>query len=238
MKCNVLAALTLVLVLVACVPEAEPYVPLVDDKDDAATISDEIKQLEEQGKEQARQKLEAEKPKEEPKPEPKPVPTPEVKVEQQPASLKLALYPYFFMDGDKFKSNFITVVGDEAASSYDVAMSNLIARSPGSKPTGFRMLASEIADISRYNAIVAGNPCNNPVISRMYGNPFPCEDANLPADKGRIRLVASANGNLALVAEGKTDALVVAALNIIGTPEFAGVGGSEVCVQGTSLVAC
>jgi hypothetical protein len=236
MKCNVLATLTLVLVLAACVPEAEPYVPLADDKDDAATISDEIKQLEEQGKEQARQKLEAEKPIEEPKPEPEP--EPELKMEQQAASTKLALYPYFFMDGDKFKSNFITVVGDEAPSSYVVAMSNLIARSSGSKPTGFSMLASEIADISRYNAIVAGNPCNNPVIARMYGNPFPCEDAQLPADKGRIRLVASANGNLALVAEGKTDALVVAALNIIGTPAFAGVGGSEICVRGTSLVPC
>jgi hypothetical protein len=72
----------------------------------------------------------------------------------------------------------------------------------------------------------------------LYGNPFPCEDAQLPDGKGRIRLVSSANGNLALVAEGKTDALVVAALNIIGAPEFAGIGGSEICVQGTSLVAC
>jgi hypothetical protein len=150
----------------------------------------------------------------------------------------LALYPFYFMDGDKFKDNFVTVVGGEAPSSYVVAVSNLVARTPGAKPTGFSMLDTDISNIASFNAIVVGNACNNDVIRRMFGNPSPCDNAPLPEGKGLIRLYEAANGNLALVAAGKTDMQVLSAVNAISSEKLAGVSASEVCVQGQNLVPC
>ncbi len=231
------------LLIISCVPKPEPYV-LEDREHSSSNITQEIALLEEQAKEQVRaqfeaaeqkkqaQQQEAQKPAEEPKPQ--------VTVQQgaQTASIPLGVYPNYFMDGDAFKSNFITVVGEEAPSSYVVAVSNLMARSPGTKPTGFSMLASEINDLSKYNIVVAGTACNNEVVEKLLGTPIPCDTAPLPSGKGLIRLYESANGNVVLLAAGKTDALVIAAVNAIGTDQFISVTGNEICVQGTTLVAC
>jgi hypothetical protein len=100
------------------------------------------------------------------------------------------------------------------------------------------MLASEINDLSKYNIVVAGTPCNNEVVEKLLGTPIPCDTANLPSGKGLIRLYESANGNVVLLAAGKTDALVIAAVNAIGTDSFISVTGNEICVQGTTLVQC
>ncbi len=235
MKKTVYTAILLSIILTACVPEEAPYVPSADEEE--LPIEEQIKQIEEKAKEEARARMEAQKQEQQPEP-PKEEPKPELKIVQEPVTMALGLYPQYFLDGTNFKSNFITVVGDEAPASYVVAISNLIARTPGNKPVDLSRLSSEIADISKYSAIVAGNPCNNEVISRMHGNPFPCEEAKLPDGKGRIRLAASSNGNYALVAEGRTDALVVDAVNFIGTPAFAGISGTEACVQGTTLLPC
>ena len=207
------------LLLTACVPKPEPYV--LEEREPAPDISEEIRQIEDQAREQAREKLAAEE-----------------KQEQQKSGIALGLYPQYFMDGADFKSNFITVVGEEAPSIYVVAVANLVARTPGNKPTGFSMLAGEISDLSRHNAIIAGNACNNDVAAKLLGNPSPCDSAQLPAGKGLIRLYESANGNVAILATGRTDALVVNAVNAIGTDAFIGAAGSEICVQGTSLVQC
>lgn len=244
MEKRLIAILFALLVLASCVPKTEPYV-LPERQESSSNITQEIAQLEEQARQEVRDKLAAEqaaKEQQEQKQETQitapPAPKLEVQQEIQTSSIQLGLYPLYFMDGSAFKSNFVTIVGEEAPSSYVVAMGNLVARTPGTKPTGFSMLDSDISDITKYNAIIAGNACNNAAIARMFSNPAPCESLDLPTGKGLIRIYKSANGNIVLLAAGKTDSLVVAALNMIGTDQFKSVTGNEICVQGASLVQC
>lgn len=233
--------LVLVFALIACVPEPEDYV--LEKREPSKPIEQEIQEIEQAAKELAREKIEAQQAEEakaaadNPAPEEK---KDELTVSQGAAKsgTMLALYPFYFMDGDAFKSNFVTVVGGEAPSSYVVAVANLVARTPGQKPVGFSMLDADISDIASFNAIVVGNACNNDVIRKMFGNPTPCENAPLPEGKGLIRLYESANGNLALVAAGKTDIQVLSAINAISSEKLAGVSGSEICVQSQNLVPC
>jgi starvation-inducible outer membrane lipoprotein len=136
------------LLLTACVPKPEPYV-LDERHETAEDIAKEMAQIEAQAKEQAREKFAEDQQKvqeqqQEAQAAANITSQMVVQTEQQKAGMALGLYPNYFMDGDAFKSNFITVVGDEAPSSYVVAVSNLMARTPGNKPTGFSMLASEI----------------------------------------------------------------------------------------------
>ncbi|MEM4247013.1 MAG: hypothetical protein QXR48_02155 [Candidatus Woesearchaeota archaeon] len=235
------------LFLAACVPKPEPYV--LEERKPAPNIMQEIQQIEEQAREHVHEKLaeqeqekqeqqQREAQQEEQKPAEEPTTKITIQQEMDKSTKDLGLYPSFFMDGANFKTNFITVVGDEAPSSYVVAVSNLMARTPGSKPIGFSMLASEIKDLSRYNAIIVGNACNNEVVARLLNNPSPCESAPLPQNKGLIRLYESQNGNKAILVAGKTDSLVISAVNAIGTDDFKRVTGSEICVQGTTLVQC
>jgi len=244
MKKGYFVALSLLLILSACVPKTEDYTPL-EKRETAQEIIEEVQQAQEQAREQVREENEAEeqarqeqeqKEAEERTTAPPPqAPIEQVEVKQSKA---LGLYPLYFMEGDKFRMNFVTVIGDEAPSSYVVATSNLIARTPGNKPTGFSQLDSDIADVTRYNAIVVGNPCNNRVLAKLFGNPFPCDSAPIPDGKGMLRLVEAANGNVALLVVGKTDTHVLAAVNAISRPGFGSVSASEICVQGTSLVQC
>jgi len=243
MKKETLAMLVLVLFIISCVPKPEPYV-LPERGENRTDIAQEIAQLEEQAREQAREKIAAEealKEQQQKAAEVQPAKEPP-KMEIQSEALKdgtaLGLYPGYFMDGESFKSNFVTIVGEEAPSSYVVALGNLVARTPGVKPTGFSMLDSDISDITRHNAIIVGNACNNAAIARMFNNPSPCDSAPLPTGKGLVKIYQAANGNVALLAAGKTDAQVVAAINAIGTDQFISVNGNEICVQGTSLVPC
>ncbi len=234
-------AIFVLLFLAGCVPKPEPYV--LEERKPAPDIQQEIAQIEAQAKEQAREKLAAEEQKrqeaQQQQEEQKPAEPQVVAVqEQQKAGIPLGLYPTYFLDGTDFKANFITIVGEEAPSSYVVALANLIARTPGNKPIGFSRLAGEISDLSRHNAIIAGTPCNNELVARLLGSPVLCDTADLPPGKGLIRLYASQNGNVVLLAAGKTDALVLAAVNAIGTDQFISVTGNEICVQGTSLVQC
>jgi hypothetical protein len=244
MKRGCFAGLALLLLLSACIPETEDYTPL-EKRETAQEIIEDVKQAEEEAREQVREQNELEKQAREEQEKkdaearaaalPPPPGIEQVEVRQSKA---LGLYPYYFMEGDKFKANFITIIGDEAPSAYVVATSNLIARTPGSKPAGFSQLDSDIVDVTRYNAIVVGNPCNNRVLAKLFGNPFPCDSAPIPDGKGMLRLVEAANGNIALLAVGKTDAQVVAAVNAISGPGFGSVSASEICVQGASLMPC
>ncbi len=236
-----LVMLFLAFALVACVPEPEDYV--LEKREPSKPIEQEIQEIEQAAKELAREKIEAQQAAEAAKPEedaPEPERKDELIVGQTAAKsgTMLALYPFYFMDGDAFKSNFVTVVGGEAPSSYVVAVANLVARTQGTKPVGFSMLDTDISDIASFNAIVVGNACNNDVIRKMFGNPTPCDNAPLPEGKGLIRLYEAANGNLALVAAGKTEIQVLSAINAISSEKLAGVSGSEICVQSQNLVSC
>ena len=234
--------MAIVLVITACVPELEEYVA-PEAVEDETSIEEEIKEIQEKAKEEARQKIEEQQRIEEEtqKKEEQQDKPPVFRVEYQNVPTPtppLELYPNFFKSGRDFKSNFITIVGGEAPASYVVALSNLIARTEGGKPVGFSRLASEISDISRFNAIIVGNPCNNLVIARMHGNPFPCENANIPDDKGMLKIYKSSTGNIALVATGMKDEDVLNAVNIIGTSALNGITADKICVKGSDLVAC
>ncbi len=242
MKKETIILVVLALFLVSCIPEPEKYEPLEERK--ASNITQEIHDLEEQAREQARQKISEQEAVEAQKQEQSKTaeePKTQLVVQQQEMSQStnaLGLYPLYFMDGSSFKSNFITIVGDEAPSSYVVAVSNLMARTPGNKPTGFSMLSSEISDLSKYSAVVVGNPCNNEVIAKLMNNPSPCDSAPLPVGKGLLRLYESQNGNIAIIAAGKTDALVVEAIDAIGTEEFKELTGSETCIKDSVFLPC
>lgn len=248
MKKETAAMLVLVLFIISCVPKPEPYV-LPERGENRTDIAQEIAQLEEQAREQAREKIAAEQAAQEQQQKATEAQQAKADEKKEPAKLEiqnealkdgtaLGLYPGYFMDGEAFKSNFVTIVGEEAPSSYVVALGNLVARTPGVKPTGFSMLDSDISDITKYNAIIVGNACNNAAIARMFSNPSPCESTPLPTGKGFVKIYQAANGNVALLAAGKTDAQVVAAINAIGTDQFISVNGNEICVQGASLVQC
>jgi hypothetical protein len=246
----VMAFFAVLLVCASCVPEPVPLPKRADDGTPNMSVADEIRQIEEQAKEEVRERIAEEEAAATPTPGPTQAPTaadllknqPQLTVTQQQETQKsskaLGLYPQYFLDGDRFKDNFVTVIGEEAPSSYVVATANLVARTPGDKPTGFSTLASEIKNIGNYNAIVVGNACNNPVIASLFNNPYPCDKAPLPDGKGLIRIYESANGNVALIAAGKSDAQVVAAVNAIGTDAFIAVQSNEICVLGKALLPC
>lgn len=241
MQKTVIALVAVLLLLSACVPEPEPYTlaPRAPQTD----VNKEIADIEAQAKAQvdaqhaAQNAAASAQEKEHLTVEES---TPRIVLQQTsaPSTVALGLYPSYFMDGADFKSDFVTVIGGEAPASYVVATANLIARTPGKKPTGFSMLDGDISDITNYDAIVVGNACNNEVIAKLFSNPAPCDNAPLPVGKGLIKLYQASNGNVLLLAAGKTDALVVAAVNMIGTDPFKAVTKGEICVDGARLVAC
>jgi len=238
---TVIAVVAVLLVLTSCVPQPEPY--KLPQRTESVNASQEIAQIEAQAKAQVDAQIAAQQksqPAADNKPTLKKEDLPQFSVQQTsaPASTALGLYPLYFMDGANIKSDFVTVIGGEAPASYVVATSNLIARTAGKKPTGFSMLDGDIGDISNYDAIVVGNACNNEIIAKMFNNPAPCDNAPLPAGKGLVRLYQSANGKVLLLAAGKTDALVLSAVNAIGTDSFKTLTKSETCVDKTALVSC
>jgi hypothetical protein len=242
MKTTVIAVIAVLLVLTSCVPQPEPYT--LPQRSEHVDAGKEIADIEAQAKAQVDAQIAAQKKSQpdavENKTTIKKEDLPQFSMQQTsaPASTALGLYPLYFMDGADIKSDFITVIGGEAPASYVVATSNLIARTAGKKPTGFSMLDGDIADVGNYDAIVVGNACNNEIIAKMFNNPSPCDNAPLPAGKGLVRLYQSANGKVLLLAAGKTDALVLSAVNAIGTDSFKTLTKSETCVDKTALVSC
>lgn len=106
------------------------------------------------------------------------------------------IYPSFFKD----KTVFI-VVGDtahvsdvEAATDISVALNN-----QGIKTIA--KLASEISDITQVNAIVMGNPCNNAITAKLFGNPVQCSTF-INEGKGIIQMFSYPSGTVAIVVAG------------------------------------
>ncbi|MBW3019050.1 hypothetical protein KY329_02610 [Candidatus Woesearchaeota archaeon] len=99
---------------------------------------------------------------------------------------------------------------------------------------GAAKLASEIADITQWNAVVVGGPCANPIAAELLGNPEPCWES-VPENKAIVKLFEHANGNVAVLVNGRTALNTRMASRALATGEVAKVDGMEAQVTGTSL---
>jgi S-layer protein (TIGR01564 family) len=99
-------------------------------------------------------------------------------------------------------------------------------------PVGVSKLASEVADITQYNAIVVGGPCANPVSAQLMGNPEPCWES---ISKAMVKLYEHANGNTALLVAGRSGQDTRRAARAVATGQIASVNSKEAEVSGTSM---
>jgi hypothetical protein len=99
-------------------------------------------------------------------------------------------------------------------------------------PVGVSKLASEVADITQYNAIVVGGPCANPVSAQLMGNPEPCWES---ISKAMVKLYEHANGNVAMLVAGRSGQDTRRAARAVATGQIASVNSKEAEISGTSL---
>jgi len=101
-------------------------------------------------------------------------------------------------------------------------------------PVGTSKLASEVSDVSMYNAIVVGGPCANAVAAKLMGNPETCWEA-VPENKAIIKLYEQANGNVALLVAGRTAMNTRQGARALLTNGIAGIAGMDASVSGTTI---
>ncbi|MEM4254603.1 MAG: hypothetical protein QXR48_04450 [Candidatus Woesearchaeota archaeon] len=99
-------------------------------------------------------------------------------------------------------------------------------------PVGVSKLASEVADITQYNAIVVGGPCANPIAAQLMGNPEPCWES---IAKGVAKIYEHANGNVALLAAGRTGQDTRRVARALATGQIASVRSKEAEISGTTM---
>ncbi len=99
-------------------------------------------------------------------------------------------------------------------------------------PVGVSKLASEVADITQYNAIVVGGPCANPIAAQLMGNPEPCWES---IAKGVAKIYEHANGNVALLAAGRTGQDTRRVARALATGQIASVNSKEAEISGTTM---
>jgi hypothetical protein len=101
-------------------------------------------------------------------------------------------------------------------------------------PIGANKLASEIADVAAFNAVLVGGPCANPVVALLLNNPEPCYESVAP-NKAILKLIEHSNGNVALIVNGRDAINTRMGVRAIVTGKLAGVDAKEAEVSGTSL---
>lgn len=101
-------------------------------------------------------------------------------------------------------------------------------------PVGVGKLASEVGDVTLYNAIVVGGPCANDVAAQLMGNPEPCF-ASVPENKAVVKLYEHANGNVALLVAGFSALNTRQGSRALLTGEVANVDAKEATVSGTTV---
>jgi hypothetical protein len=99
---------------------------------------------------------------------------------------------------------------------------------------GTAKLASEIADVTQWNAIVVGGPCANPIAAQLMGNPDPCWES-IPENKAIVKLYTHANGRVAMLVAGRSAKNTRQACRAVATGQTTSVAGTSAMVTGTSL---
>lgn len=99
---------------------------------------------------------------------------------------------------------------------------------------GAAKLASEVSDVSMYNAVVVGGPCANPIAASLLGNPEPCYES-VPMNKAIVKLFEHTNGNVALLVNGRSALNTRQGARAVATGQIKSVAGMEAEVTGTTL---
>lgn len=99
---------------------------------------------------------------------------------------------------------------------------------------GAAKLASEVSDVSMYNAVVVGGPCANPIAASLLGNPEPCYES-VPMNKAIVKLFEHTNGNVALLVNGRSALNTRQGARAVATGQIKSVAGMEAEVSGTTL---
>ncbi len=99
---------------------------------------------------------------------------------------------------------------------------------------GAAKLASEVSDVTMYNAVVVGGPCANPIAAALLGNPEPCYES-VAQNKAMVKLFEHTNGNVALLINGRTAMNTRMGSRAVATGAIKSVAGKEAEVTGTTL---
>jgi len=99
---------------------------------------------------------------------------------------------------------------------------------------GAAKLASEVSDVTMYNAVVVGGPCANPIAAKLLGNPEPCYES-VAQNTAIIKLFEHTNGNVALLINGRTALNSRMGSRAVATGAIKNVAGKEAKVTGTTL---
>ncbi len=98
---------------------------------------------------------------------------------------------------------------------------------------GAAKLASEVADVTAYNAIVVGGPCANSAAARLLGNPADCTAGFAPG-KAIVKLFEN-KGKVAVLVAGYDALDTRRAARVLANHQDYVLKGKEVVVTGTSL---
>lgn len=99
---------------------------------------------------------------------------------------------------------------------------------------GAAKLASEVSDVTQFNAVVVGGPCANPIAASLLGNPEPCYES-VPENKSLVKLFEHTNGNVALLINGRTALNTRQGARALATGAISKATGMEAEVTGTTL---
>ncbi len=175
--------------------------------------------------------------------------------------ITLADFPAPFRLGDRpvnrfasnvlvFAPNLTVITGDMADGSDVVGAIDLIGefttssiRAEGFKPgvipqkssiPTVMKLASEISNLSAYNAIVIGGPCANSAAAVLLNVSGPCQET-VPLNASVVKLFKHANGNYALLVNGQRALDTRIAVRAIRMGLLANMTGTTALVTGSSF---
>ncbi len=143
-------------------------------------------------------------------------------------------WPYFFVHSGKFSAKY--VVGEEAPS-LDVVSATIISTSLArfenvTTEVGTSVLDTEIGNITFFNAVVVGSPCENRAAAQLMGNPEPCYK-DLAGSVGYIKLFES-NGRVQVLITGLDERDRNAAAKFLAEQSLTNIKLSEYIVQSHS----
>lgn len=143
-------------------------------------------------------------------------------------------WPDFFVQNDKFRAKY--VVGEKSPS-LDVISATVISTSLAkfenlTTAIGTSTLDIEISDITIYNAIVIGSPCENRAAMQLMGDPDPCSK-DLGGSVGYIKLFEN-NGKVQLLITGLDEKDRHSAAKYLAGANLSNLTGHEYIVQSAS----
>src|SRR5574342_421261 len=153
---------------------------------------------------------------------------------QVASAVTIADWPQFFVKSGKFNAKY--VVGEEAPA-LDVVSATVISTSLAkfenvTTDVGTSTLDSEISNISMFNAIVVGSPCENKAAAQLMGNPEPCYKS-LGGSVGYIKLFES-NGRVQVLITGLDEKDRNAAAKYLANKDLSSIKMTEYLVPSNS----